>query len=148
MSYSKPGKAAKAYQSIGTTSGVMDASPHRLVQMLMEGALDRMAKAKGFIERGENTARGEQISWAMSIISGLQASLDTEAGGSIAANLNDLYDYMNRRLLDATVSNDVEPVQEAMSLMLEIKSAWDAMPDEMKNPPTGGAESDGVGGQV
>jgi flagellar protein FliS len=132
MTYGKPGKGAKAYQSVGTTTGVMDATPHRLVQMLMEGALDKLAIAKGCFDRGEIQGRGEHISWAISIINGLQASLDEEAGGSIAANLSDLYDYMGRRLLEASTSNSVEPVEEVMSLLVEIKGAWDALPDEAK----------------
>jgi len=144
MSYNKPSRGAKAYQAVSTTSGVVDASPHRLVGMLMEGALDKLAIAKGCIERNQVQGRGEHISWAMSIINGLQASLDVEAGGSIANNLNDLYDYMIRRLLDASVHNDPEIVTEVMNLMLEIKGAWDAMPEDVRNARPGVGQATGT----
>ena len=74
----------------------------------------------------------------MSIVNGLRTSLDMDAGGSIAANLDDLYTYMTRRMIDASVDNDAEALAEVIDLMLEIKGAWDAMPDEVRN--TGGTK--------
>jgi len=109
------------------------ANPHRLVQMLMEGALDKVATAKGCIERNDLAGKSRQISWAMSIIGGLRTSLDMDAGGPIAANLDDLYEYMTRRLIDASTQNDPAALDEVSSLMLEIKGAWDAMPDQVRN---------------
>jgi flagellar protein FliS len=144
MTYQKQGRGTKAYRAVSAETGVIDASPHRLVQMLMEGVLDKLATAKGCIERGDTAGRGQQISWAMSIINGLRASLDKEAGGAIATNLDDLYDYMVRRLLDATVKNDVAPVVEVMDLMLEIKGAWDAMPADVRHGRPIGNEATGT----
>lgn len=126
------GKAASRYQSVGASTGIMDASPHRLVQMLMEGALDKLATARGCIERDDLEGKSRHLTWGISIINGLRASLDVEAGGAIATNLNDLYSYMARRLLEAMPIDDVEPVTEVINLLLEIKGAWDAMPDEVK----------------
>jgi flagellar protein FliS len=68
----------------------------------------------------------------MSIINGLRSSLDMEAGGSIAVNLDDLYGYMLRRMIDASARNDAQALTEVIDLMLEIKGAWDAMPDEIR----------------
>ena len=132
MTYGKNKGGAGKYGSMATESNVAYASPHRLVQMLLEGALDRLATAKGCIERKDIEGRSKQISWAMSIIQGLRTGLDMEAGGAIAVNLNDLYAYMTRRLLDANIDNDAKPVAEVSDLLLEIKSAWDAMPDDIK----------------
>ena len=66
---------------------------------------------------------------------GLQASLDLEKGGEIAANLADLYAYCSRRLLHANLKSDVEAVQEVKKLMSEIREAWAQVPDLMQKQP-------------
>lgn len=124
--------AMKQYQQVSIQSGIMDASPHRLVQMLMEGFLERIAFAKGNIDRNEIAKKGENISRAITIVNGLQSSLNKEAGGEIAENLNNLYDYMSLRLVLANSNNDISMLDEVSRLMLEIKSGWDNMPEEYK----------------
>jgi flagellar protein FliS len=124
------------YRQVGVQSGISDASPHRLVQMLMEGAIDRINTAKGNMARNEFTEKGRHISSAISIIDGLRSSLDKEKGGEIAQNLDALYDYMNRRLLEANVSNNVEMLDEVNGLMSEIKRGWDAIPENVKQAHT------------
>ena len=120
------------YGKISVGSEVEFASPHRLIQMLMAGALEKIATAKGFMVRGETAAKGEHVSWAISIIGGLQSSLDMETGGEIAQNLDDLYAYMVRRLTEANLNDDVGGLDEVTSLLLEIKGAWDVMPENIK----------------
>jgi flagellar protein FliS len=144
MTQPGPGKAASRYQAVGASTGIMDASPHRLVQMLMEGALDKLATAKGCIERGDLEGKSRHVTWGISIVNGLRASLDLETGGSIAANLNDLYGYMTKRLFEATTSDDPEIVNEVINLLLEIKSAWDAMPDDVKHAAAGSEQATGT----
>lgn len=145
MTYGKKRSGVAQYGKVAAESEVAYASPHRLVQMLMEGALEKVATAKGCIERKDLAEKSRQITWAMSIINGLRTSLDMEAGGAIAVNLDDLYAYMVRRLIDASAHNDIAALSEVSDLMLEIKSAWDAMPEEVRN--TGGANlSAGQGG--
>ena len=133
MSYGKKRSGVAQYGKVAAESEVAYASPHRLVQMLMEGALDKIATAKGCIERGDLEGKSHQLTWAMSIVNGLRTSLDMEAGGPIAANLDDLYTYMTRRMIDASVENDAEVLAEVIDLMLEIKGAWDAMPEDVRN---------------
>jgi flagellar protein FliS len=111
----------------------MGASPHRLVQMLMEGALEQIAVAKEGIARNEMALKSHSISRTINIIGGLQGSLNKEAGGEIAENLDNLYDYMTRRLLAANAQNDQSILDEVTGLMLQIKMGWDAMPDEYKH---------------
>lgn len=120
------------YGKVAVGSEASYASPHRLIQMLMEGALDKIAFAKGQIERKDYAEKGRNITWAISIIQGLSASLDVESGGEIAANLEGLYDYMVKRLLLANRDNDAAILEEVASLLKEVKSAWDAMPSEIK----------------
>lgn len=125
--------AIKQYQQVSVSSSVMGASPHRLVQMLMEGALERISIAKASMARNEIATKGQNISVAINIVGGLQGSLNKEAGGAIAENLHNLYDYMIRRLLMANSKNDETILDEVFGLMLQVKMGWDAMPDAYKN---------------
>jgi flagellar protein FliS len=128
MTYAKAYSAAQQYGVIGTESAVEEANPHRLIQMLLEGALVRVASAKEHMQRGnvahEVARKGECISQAISIIEGLRASLDAEAGGEIAANLEVLYAYVLQRLLEANLKNDTARLDEVTRLLGEVKSAW------------------------
>ncbi|MBT4838523.1 MAG: flagellar export chaperone FliS [Methylococcales bacterium] len=133
MSYARVRAAMKSYGEAAVQSDVNCASPHRLIQMLMEGALEKISKARGFMQRGEITEKGNHISWALSIINGLRMSLDKEAGGEIAQNLDDLYDYMARCLLEANVKNSEEKLDEVSKLLIDIKGAWDVIPDGVKS---------------
>lgn len=124
---------------------IFEASPHRLVQMLMDGAIEKINFAKGHMEHGNVAEKGRHISWAISIIDGLRASIDKDSGGEIAQNLDDLYDYMSRRLLQSNIDNDVSILNEVANLMREIKGAWDVIPEDVKGMRAKtGADSDGV----
>ena len=115
-----------AYQTVGAGSAVGGASREQLVQMLLDGALTRIATAKGHIQRGEAARKGEQIGKAISIVEGLKASLNPEAG-EISANLDDLYTYISGRLLTANTAEDTAILDEVADLLREIKSAWDVL---------------------
>ncbi len=131
MNLAKLQNAMQHYNRVGVASGVEDASPHRLVQMLMDGALEKIATAKGLMARGERAGKGAQISWAISIIEGLRSSLDLAAGGELAQNLDDLYDYMTRRLARANMDDDTDILDEVASLMRSVKEAWDQIPEQL-----------------
>ncbi|MHB1239323.1 MAG: flagellar export chaperone FliS [Gammaproteobacteria bacterium] len=141
MGYKNLHGALKQYSQTAMESGIESASPHRLVQMLMEGALDKIASAKGSMARRAFEAKGHQINWAISIINGLRMSLDKDGGGELVENLDSLYDYMVRRLMSAHVENNPAMLDEVASLLREIKSAWDAIPDEIKNAPRAAPET-------
>lgn len=119
--------AMQQYQSVGAQSAVTDADPHRLIQLLLQGALDRIAAAKGHMQRGEVGPKGESVGKAINIVGGLRGSLNREAGGEIAGNLESLYDYVELRLLEGNVKDDPAALDEAARLLGEIKSAWDAI---------------------
>jgi flagellar protein FliS len=121
---------AKQYNKMAVQTAVDTGSPHRLVQMLFDGAVGKITVAKGHLSRGEIAQKGQNISWAISIIEGLRSSLDMEKGGEIAANLDRLYDYMKRRLVEANISNDPAMLDEVASLLRDIKGAWDAIAPE------------------
>lgn len=122
--------AMQQYRQNHVQGGVEAASPHRLVQMLMEGAVEKILAAKGCMANNNIPQKGEQISWAISIIDGLRGSLNEAEGGEVAANLRSLYDYMERRLIKANLDNDPDILDEVGVLMNEIKSGWDAIPQE------------------
>ncbi len=119
--------ALRQYQSVNTGAQVVEASPHRLIQMLLEGALDRLAKARGAIEREQLALKGEMLGKTIAIVMALRESLDFEQGGEIASNLDSLYDYIAQRLLDVTRNNQLAPLDEAVSLLREIKEGWDGI---------------------
>jgi len=123
--------AMKQYQSVGVHSGVMDASPHRLIQMLMEGVLQRIAQAKGNVKRREIADKAINITKAINIVAGLRSSLDLEKGGEIAANLDSLYDYMLHRLMLANARSDESILDEVSTLMISIKLSWDSIAGEV-----------------
>ncbi len=127
MSFGNVRNALNQYSQNAVETAIESASPHRLIQMLLEGALGKIAAAKGFMERGEIRDKGQQIGSAISILEGLKSSLDHEKGGEIARNLEDLYIYMARRLVEANRDNDPAILDEVSDLLREIKEAWDAI---------------------
>ncbi len=133
MSFAGVRNALDQYSQNAVRTGIESASPHRLIQMLLEGALGKIAAAKGHMERNEIQPKGEQIGSAISIIEGLKSSLDKDKGGEIAQNLEDLYIYMERRLIEANRSNDVSLLDEVSDLLKQIKEAWDAIADQAQH---------------
>ena len=120
-------KAMKQYQQVSLEARVAEASPHGLIQLLMQGGLERLAQARGAIERGQMAVRGELISKAIGIVGGLREALNAEAGGELALNLDSLYGYMTERLLEANRNGDAAILDEVSGLLREVKSGWDAI---------------------
>lgn len=129
--YPKSSRAA-AYQSMATQSSVTSADPHQLICMLMDGALNRMAAARGCIEHNDKVRKAELLHRVGAIIDELRASLDHRAGGEIAANLEQLYEYIGRRVLDGNLRNDVAAIDEASKLLLNIRKAWGQIPPDAR----------------
>ena len=119
--------ALQHYGQTRTAGAVEAASPHRLVQMLLAGALDKIAIAKGAMLHKHIALKGENIGLAIAIIDSLRASLNHEAGGELASNLAALYEYMNHQLLLANARNDVKLLEEIANLLHQIKSGWDSI---------------------
>ncbi len=134
MSNYNPQEALKQYRRLGIESEVSNASPHRLIQLLFEGALSRLAAALGAMERGEHAAKGELIGKTIAIVGGLRASLDMSAG-EISERLDQLYEYINFRLLEASAQNDAEKVNEVIQLLKTVKSGWDEIGGKSPNQP-------------
>lgn len=118
------------YASVGVQTSIMDADPHRLIQLLYQGALDSMAKAKGSIAREDINERNTHINKAIQIVGGLKSFLDKEKGGELAVNLERLYDYVEFRLFEANLNNDPAALDETAKLIREVKSGWDEIRGE------------------
>jgi len=123
--------ALTQYQQINAQTGIVDADPHRLIQLLLDGALDRIAQAKGALASGDVASMGEALGKAVGIIAGLQGCLDRERGGDIAANLDRLYDYMTLRLMDVHRERGAAPLDEVGSLLGTLKGGWDGIREQV-----------------
>ena len=124
-----PMRALRQYQKVNSHAQISEASPHRLVQMLMEGGLDRMAQAKGAMARGDIAQKGLMLGKAVDIIIGLRDGLDAEKSESPAyvQQLESLYAYMTNRLMEANLRNDADMIDEVARLMITVKEGWDAI---------------------
>ena len=101
-----------------------DADPHMLIQMLLDGAIEKINRAKYFMNENKIEKKGQHISWAISIINGLQASLDSEKGGEISANLDNLYEFCSHTLVEANLKNDQDKLNTVLGIMNDIRDGW------------------------
>ena len=115
------------YRSMSAQGNLAEASPHQVVQVMLDATLSRVAEATGHLERGEVAAKGEKIGKALAIIEALMLGLDKERGGELAQNLERLYDYASRTLLKANLENRSDLLKEVTSLLREIKLGWDGI---------------------
>lgn len=133
---SSQAQGANAYAKVGIETGVISASPHKLIIMLFDGAIVSIANAIQHMKNGDIAAKGQSISKAISIIeNGLRASLDKKVGGEIAVSLDALYEYMNNRLITANIQNQLEYLEEVQNLLRDLKSSWEAIAPEKTSMP-------------
>jgi len=120
-------RALSQYQQVNIAAAVDSASPHRLVQMLMEGVLRRVAEARGAIARGDIAAKGTAIGKAIDIVAGLRGSLNKEVDSNLPDQLDAIYEYMQSCLLRANVENSDALLEEVGGLMRTVKEGWDGI---------------------
>lgn len=118
------------YQQINTQTSITDADPHKLIQLLYNGALERINMAKARMQAGDYQAKGALIVKVIDIVAGLRSFLDKEQGGDLAERLDALYDYMERVLWEANVHNDQAKLDEVAGLLRSIKDGWDGIREE------------------
>jgi flagellar protein FliS len=129
MAFTPNSAKLAAYRSTSVHSGLEASDPHRLIVMLMDGALERLATARGLMQNGTGSAEKAQLLHrAVAIIDELRNSLNLKAGGDISRNLDSLYDYMCMRIMQASASNKPEWLDEVSRLLGEVRAAWLAMP--------------------
>ncbi len=125
-------KAMNAYQKGGLKQQVASADPHKLTLMLMQGALDKMAYAKGCINRSDLKGRSDNISKTTAIFINLRDTLNIEVGGDFSQNMLNLYNYMIDKLTEINTENGIAIIDEVISLFGPIKEAWAAIPEQAK----------------
>ncbi len=123
----------QAYKRVSVDSQLTSASPHRVIQMLMAGAIERLIQGKASMEQGNIAVKGERLGKALDIIICLRSSLSMEDGGDIATNLDALYDFMVHQIYKANQENIAEPIDDVIDMLREIKSAWEQIPTEFHN---------------
>ncbi|NUY56279.1 flagellar protein FliS [Salinivibrio sp. MA351] len=123
----------QAYKKVSVDSQLSAASPHKVIQMLMAGAIERLIQGKAAMAQGDLSVKGERLGKALDIIINLRACLSMDEGGDIADNLDAIYDFMIRQVSAANLDNTPEPIDDVIELLREIKSAWDQIPSEYHN---------------
>jgi len=113
-----------AYRSAYAHGGVAGADPHGLVLMVLNAAMERLASARGCIERRDVMSKAKLLHSCVTLVAELRGSLNLAQGGVLAQNLDDLYDYMTRRLLLANAENNIACIAEVERLLGEIRAAW------------------------
>lgn len=134
--YSNPG--SKAYARIDLESQLAGASPHQLISMLFDSALNAVLRAKIYFENGNIPKRGEMISKAINIIdNGLRTSLDHDKGKDIAQDLESLYDYMSRTLLQANLRNSPSDLTSVCEILTNLATTWKEIEPKEKQANNG-----------
>ncbi|NKF50215.1 flagellar export chaperone FliS [Shewanella sp. WXL01] len=120
----------QSYRKVSLESEIAVASPHRIIQMMFSGALERLAQARFAIERNDIENKGIFIGKAIGLINGLNNSLNMDEGGDIPVNLSRLYDFMLIKLSEANINNDVKAIDDVSEILRTIKEGWDAIPND------------------
>ena len=126
------GRNLKAYKKTNLEAELSVADPHRVIQMMYEGLIERLSQAKGAIMRHDYEYKADRISKAVGIINGLQSALDNRSNPELGQRMFALYDYMKELLTKASVSLDTAPIDEVINLIIPIKQAWDQIPQDIK----------------
>lgn len=118
-------RSASAYQRVSVETAVSEASPHQLVNLLLEGLLRNIGSARAALKRGDMATKGTQINKAVRILDeGLKPALDLAKGGDIAANLNGLYGYCSLRLTEANLRNDDAALADVIRVIEPLADGW------------------------
>ena len=127
-------RAIDSYGQVKVSTGASQSNNVELIQMLFDGLIESLSTAKGHIQHNNVTEKSKAIARASRIVLGLQGALDFEKGGDLAVNLNELYNYVTRRLLHVNARNDLKALEEIHGLMTEIRSAWETVPALIPRP--------------
>ena len=123
--------ALSQYGKIKDDTQTMYASPHQLMLMLFDGALEAMSLTIAAIQNKNFELRSKQNTRSISIINGMRECLDMEAGGELADNLYSLYQYMAQELFRASFKNDAETIRNIQTMLKDIRGSWEKIPIDM-----------------
>ncbi len=122
------------YNKVNQQTGIVDADPHRLIQLLYNALKSNLSKARGYIERRDFEAKGKHLTKSVEILKALSDCLDAKHNPELVENLAGLYDYCARQLLQANLQNEVKFVDEVVELITPVQQAWDDIRDQVVQP--------------
>lgn len=132
--------SATAYRDVNASTAVEGATPHKLVSLLYQSVASEIAAARGAIGRSDVAGKGRAISKAVRLIEeGLLAPLDLAAGGALAVNLRDLYQYLVQRLTIANLRSDDAVLAECARLIDVLREGWDGIAAQVDVAPRAAA---------
>jgi flagellar secretion chaperone FliS len=108
-------------------SRVLSASPLELVRLLYGAGIESVREARRCLAVGDIAGRSGRISKAHDILTELAASLDLERGGDLSRRLGQLYDYMQRNLIEANLRQEDGPLSEVLALLSTLSEGWQAV---------------------
>ncbi|MBA3582161.1 MAG: flagellar export chaperone FliS [Gammaproteobacteria bacterium] len=132
MSFSAYQQGLKAYRQSNTYAGVECADPHHLIEMLLNGVSEHMAKARMGMRMRDTVMKCSSIDKSIAILDALRSSLDFDNGLEIAKNLDELYDYIQRTIIDAKLNNDEKAMESVADLINTIRQAWVSIPTDQR----------------
>lgn len=125
-------KVLNQYQQTSVETNMENATPYKLISMLYDGAVDNLFLVKGAIQRKDFELKSQKMNKVILIIDTLSANLDMKEGGEVADNLESLYEYINRKLLEASAANDLHILDEVIDLIKELRDGWTLIPNDFK----------------
>ena len=123
--------ALAQYGQIKNDAQTSYASPHQLMLMLFDGAIEAMSMTVGAIQNKNFELRSKQSTRSITIINGMRDCLDMDSGSELSDNLYSLYLYMAQELFRAGVKNDVETIQNIQHMLKDIRGSWEKIPLDM-----------------
>ena len=123
--------ALSQYGKMKDDTQTMYASPHQLMLMLFDGAIEAMSFTIGAIQKENYELRSKQNTRSITIINGMRECLDMKAGGELADNLYSLYQYMAQELFRANFKNDTETIKNIQTMLIDVRGSWEKIPIDM-----------------
>jgi flagellar protein FliS len=117
-------KALNQYAAVNTQTSVVDVDRHKLIELLYDGALERINTARAKILAKDYEAKNKLINKSIDILAGLRGFLDESQSKELYESLYSLYEYCERRLLEANMQNDVEILEEIAGHIRTLKEGW------------------------
>ena len=122
------GRNLRAYQKTTVNAEISVADPYYVTKLLYQGLFERLAQAKGAIERGDLALKAKKLSTATAILENLRSTLDFSQSKSIAQGLYVIYSYMIDQVAEASLNLMTQPIDNAIRALMPIKKAWDSIP--------------------
>ena len=112
------GRNLRAYQKTTVNAEISVADPYYVTKLLYQGLFERLAQAKGAIERGDLALKAKKLSTATAILENLRSTLDFSQSKSIAQGLYDIYSYMIDQVAEASLNLMTQPIDNAIRALM------------------------------